>query len=76
MIAIDGCVVTTAMSEAGSKMATDCVVVRCEMMLEKRDDSHLVNWDNYRVNQDILKAYADDDINSVEAIYLAMDRAK
>ena len=65
--------VTDAMREAGEKMADDCFNVS---LLFINDESLEEFLDNNIANKDVVRLYGEKKIKTVEAVYIAMERAK
>lgn len=76
MIAINGVVVTEVMQKAGENIASNLLDASIENSMGGLGGCRHLDLSNYRSNQDLIKKYIDEDITSVEAIYIAMERAK
>lgn len=70
--------VTLEMSEAGRRVASDCVNAQVTRNMNGLGGS--MTWEHWlrceHQNKDLLVAYAEGRIDSVTAIYLAMERAR
>lgn len=77
MIAIDGIKVTKRMREAGEQFASDAIDCYCAALGGVDVGGKLsIDWNRFKNNSDLLRKYLDDEISSVEGIYISMVRAK
>jgi len=73
-------IVTKAMKEAGCRIASNLIDAQCSWSMNGLGGSK--SWREWLAansnipNRDLVLAYVDGKIESVEAIYIAMDRAK
>jgi hypothetical protein len=71
-----GLIVTDKMREAGEQIASDCMDAACRKAFGTLGGGKEFDVSDFHTNSDLILKYVDDEITSVEAIYLAMERVK
>jgi len=73
---ITKCNVTEEMAEAGRKIASNLITASCQKSMSGFGGGNLFDLTDYpEEHQDIINQYLNGDIDSVTAIYIAMNNA-
>jgi len=76
MIAINGIVVTEKMRKAGNSIVSDLYDAGIHKCMGGLGGCKNLDYSDFKANLDLIRKYMEDDIDSVQAIYIAMERAK
>ena len=76
MIAISGIVITEAMYEAGKQAVSDAYDASVRKAMYGLGGCKKIDMCDFKVNTDLIEKYLDDEIDSVQLMYIAMGRAK
>lgn len=76
MIGINGIIITEKMHQAGLDIVSDMYDASIQKSCGGLDGYEHLDMARFSKNKDLIQKYLDYDIDSVQGVYLAMERAK
>ncbi len=76
MIAINGIIITDKMHEAGSFISGNLINASIRNNMTGLGGCKSFNLKDFRENQDLIQKYIDNEIDAIQAVYLAMERKR